>query len=228
MSPAATGAFADKPTIDGYRHGRVPRAVREQQMLDVAEEVFTELGFDAASIEEICRRANLKRPLFYTYFGGKDGLYLACYRRARGELEQRLAAAAAEGDPEAPGAFREAVGRLVRTYFEFLADAPSRWDMLYGPGAATAGPVGEEIAKLRFGTVDLLAAVIKRYSGSKLDDRTLLAFAHATSGTAEQMARFWRRVPGNSIDEVADVCARFIWSGLSQVESKRASAKGRG
>jgi hypothetical protein len=94
--------------------------------------------------------------------------------------------------------------------------------MLYGTGAATAGPVGEEIAKLRFGTVDLLAAVIKHYSGSKLDDRSLLAFAHATSGTAEQMARFWRRVPGNSIDEVAEVCARFIWSGLSPLERKAA------
>src|ERR1700761_5738081 len=82
--------------VEGYRHGRVPRERREQQMLDVAEAVFCELGYTGASIEEICRRAGLKRPLFYTYFGGKPGLYLACHQRARAELDARFAAAAAE------------------------------------------------------------------------------------------------------------------------------------
>ena len=125
IAPEPAGGSA----IGGYKHGRVPRELREQQMLDVAEEVFTEHGYDGASIEEICRRAGLKRPLFYTYFGGKEGLYLACYRRARSELDERLATAGtAEGvQPATPEAFRQTVEPIVRAYFDFLAASPSRW-----------------------------------------------------------------------------------------------------
>src|ERR1700745_2539863 len=124
-----------KPTVQGYKHGRVPRELREQQMLDAAEAAFTEYGDDGPSIEEICRRAGVKRPLFYTYFGSKEGLYLDCYRRARTELDQRIAAPPPPPTPRerTPEALRKVLDAVVGAYFEFLAATPSRWDMLYGP-----------------------------------------------------------------------------------------------
>src|SRR5437879_6412202 len=93
--PMAGAPTTVEQTVNGYRHGRVPRALREEQLLDIAEQVFTELGYQGGSIEEITRRAGVKRPLIYTYFGGKDGLYIACYRRAREEFDRRLARATA-------------------------------------------------------------------------------------------------------------------------------------
>ncbi len=215
----ATAEPARRGAIGGYKHGRVPRELRERQMLDVAEEVFTEYGYDGASIEEICRRAGLKRPLFYTYFGGKEGLYLACYRRARAELDQRLgtAAAAAHSDRPTAEARRQIIDSIVRAYFDFLSASPSRWDMLYGPGAATAGPIADEIARLRMATVDLLAAVIRRYSPPDTDEAQILAFANAGSGSAEQLARWWRHNPQITIDRLAELATSYNWAGLSQL-----------
>jgi AcrR family transcriptional regulator len=200
--------------IDGYRHGRVPRELRERQLLDVAETVFTELGYEGASIEEVCRRAGVKRPLVYTYFGGKDGLYLACYRRARAELDERLAAAG-EGVPvDGRDLLRQAVAGMARAYFGFLADAPGRWDMLYGPGAARTGPIAAEVVDLRFRTVDRIADAYRRYARPGTDERTIAAFAHATSGTGEQLARWWRREPEMSLDDVVALATDFIYTGI--------------
>jgi AcrR family transcriptional regulator len=215
----ATAEPARRGAIDGYKHGRVPRALREQQMLDVAEEVFTEYGYDGGSIEEICRRAGLKRPLFYTYFGGKEGLYLACYRRARAELDQRLAAAgtATSNDESTPEALREVLDRLVRAYFDFLAASPSRWDMLYGAGAAAAGPIADEISRLRMATVDLLAAVISPYLSPGTNQETILAFAHSGSGSCEQLARWWRRNPQLTIDRLVELATGYNWAGMAQL-----------
>ncbi len=212
MESAAVEPLPPRPEIEGYRHGRVPRELREQQLLDVAEAVFTECGFDAGSIEEITRRAGIKRPLIYTYFGGKEGLYLACYRRARTELDQHLARAGSQSAT----AGHEVMDSIIHAYFEFLATSPSRWDMLYGPGAATAGPIADEIADLRNRTVEVLAQIIRRYMPAGMDDLTVLAFAHAASGSGEQLARWWRRNPELTIDRLADLASRYIWTGLAQ------------
>jgi AcrR family transcriptional regulator len=205
---------SEPATIEGYRHGRVPRELRERQMLDVAEQVFCDLGYTGASIEEICRRAGLKRPLVYTYFGGKTGLYLACYRRARAELDARFAAV--ESTPPAGDgpALRQAFVAISRTYFEFLAESPTRWEMLYGAGAATSGEVAEEIAQLREKTIGVLASIIERHAAPGTPPDVVAACAHATSGTGEQLARWWRRSPEIPIEEIAEHAARFIWGGL--------------
>jgi AcrR family transcriptional regulator len=79
-----------KPLVSGYRHGRVPRAVREQQLLDLAERLFIENGYDSFSIEDLCRAARISRPIVYEHFGSKEGLYLACLRRIRAEFEDTL------------------------------------------------------------------------------------------------------------------------------------------
>src|SRR3954447_9652887 len=55
----------------------MPRAEREEQMLEVAGEVFAERGFHAASMDEIAERADISKPMLYAYFGNKEGLYSA-------------------------------------------------------------------------------------------------------------------------------------------------------
>jgi AcrR family transcriptional regulator len=221
MSAASEKPPAGGQEIGGFRHGRVPRELREQQLLDVAEEVFTELGYDGASIEEVSRRSGVKRPLFYTYFGGKEGLYLACYRRARHQLDEQLAGAGAAivaaGEVSGAEGLRAIVGGMSHAYFEFLASSKASWEMLYGPGAAIAGPIAEEVAQLRRDTVQLLADVLRNYADPAIDDKTVLAFAHAASGAAEQLAHWWRHAPELTLEQLKDTASRFTWAGLAQV-----------
>lgn len=56
----------------------VSRADREQQIITVAVEEFGRQSYTCASVAAIAQRAGISKPLIYSYFDSKDGLYLAC------------------------------------------------------------------------------------------------------------------------------------------------------
>ena len=61
--------------------GRPSREETQQRLLDGAYEAFCAVGFQAATIEDICHRAGFTRGAFYSNFTGKDELLLALWHR---------------------------------------------------------------------------------------------------------------------------------------------------
>lgn len=59
---------------------------RRAQLLDLAEEVFTNLRYDEVSMEDIATRAGISRALLYRHFAGKQVLFAAVYQRAADRL----------------------------------------------------------------------------------------------------------------------------------------------
>ncbi len=209
-SEMATSTKLSTRNVNGYRHGRVPRPVREQQLLDVAEEQFATRGYDGASIEEIARLAGVTRPIVYDHFGGKEGVYLACLGRARGELEEMILAATASASTP-----REMLDRGIGAYFEFVERRGQRWAVLFG-GAALTGPAAEEVARLRFATVARIAELVAAIAlGAEAG--TVEAFAQAISGSAEQVAKWWRANPQFTREQVVAYQCAFAWSGLREI-----------
>ncbi len=60
---------------------RLPRAVRERQMLDSAVRVFSRRGYHAASMDEIAEDAGISKPMVYAYLGTKEEVFLAALHR---------------------------------------------------------------------------------------------------------------------------------------------------
>ncbi|MCE2746110.1 MAG: TetR/AcrR family transcriptional regulator [Burkholderiales bacterium] len=57
---------------------------RREEILDAAELVFSEKGFDAATMDQVARKARVSRALVYVYFKDKAALHLAiCLRGLR-------------------------------------------------------------------------------------------------------------------------------------------------
>jgi len=69
---------------------RLPREIREQQVLDAAVRVFSQHGFHTASMDEIAEVAGVSKPMVYAYLGTKEELFIACLRREAARLEDRL------------------------------------------------------------------------------------------------------------------------------------------
>ncbi|MCB1490246.1 MAG: TetR/AcrR family transcriptional regulator [Rhodobiaceae bacterium] len=57
--------------------------VKREQILDGAKRVFTRLGFDAASMNDITREANVSKGTIYVYFANKEELFEALIERER-------------------------------------------------------------------------------------------------------------------------------------------------
>jgi AcrR family transcriptional regulator len=188
--------------------GRIPRAAREQQLLDIAEDLFARHGYDAVSIEDVARHAGITRPVVYDHFGSKDGLYLACARRARAEFEQSLqGAVTGVADP------REQLLRGGDAFFQVLERDPRRWAILFGVSAPLQGEFGEALNELRSHTIERIVQVLQAIVPGTPHDE-LSPFAHALSGAGEQLGRWWLAHPDVPRARVAELFRDFAWSGV--------------
>jgi AcrR family transcriptional regulator len=61
-----------------------------QRIMDVAEELFAEQGYDGTSLRQIAERAALKQPGLYNHFAGKQALYEAVLFRALNPMAEAL------------------------------------------------------------------------------------------------------------------------------------------
>jgi TetR/AcrR family transcriptional regulator, transcriptional repressor of bet genes len=64
---------------------------RRRQLIEATIESIAELGFNATTIAEIARRANVSTGLVSFYFGDKDGLLEATLRHLARELSRAVA-----------------------------------------------------------------------------------------------------------------------------------------
>jgi AcrR family transcriptional regulator len=83
-----------------------PRRRREEtaeRLLDAALETFAEVGFAAASVEDICSRGGFTRGAFYSSFKTKDALFAALFARETAanlaRAEEQLTGIEDEADP---------------------------------------------------------------------------------------------------------------------------------
>ena len=81
------------------------RAATVERLLDAALETFADIGFAAASVEDICRRGGFTRGAFYSSFRTKDELFEALFLRETARnfarAEELLIGIEDEADPVA-------------------------------------------------------------------------------------------------------------------------------
>jgi AcrR family transcriptional regulator len=209
--------------VANHKKGRVPRALREEQILDIAEELFLTQGYERTSIESICRIAEVSRPTVYSLYENKGAIYLACVRRARAMLERALAEAAlSTTDPY------EQLLRGGEAHFAVLEQDPRRWQLLFGkPGLS--GELAEELAAERFHTVETIAALLRNYAPEADQDR-IDAYANLISGAAEQLGRWWLYNRHIARETISRMQSDFVWSGARDLreDGGSASVDGRG
>jgi TetR/AcrR family transcriptional regulator len=99
-------------------------AASRRAILDAAEQLFAERGYDRASLGEIGRRAGVSAALPAYFFGGKEQLYAAVLNRLLAERERRLEplAARAAAELERTGELRPALELLIDGYIDFLCE----------------------------------------------------------------------------------------------------------
>lgn len=60
---------------------RLPPDVRREQILDAAERLFAQRGYEAVTAREVAREAGITPGLLNHYFGGKRGLFVTLVER---------------------------------------------------------------------------------------------------------------------------------------------------
>jgi len=187
---------------------QVPRAVREEQMLEVAGEVFALRGFHPASMDEIADRADISKPMLYAYFGSKDGLYSAYMDRVGADLLGAMDAAV-----DSTLAPADQVLASMTAFLGYVEEHRPGWAVLQAELASGAGPLAADVARVRAAIVKRMAALL----ASELDPTLADALAHGFVGAGESLATWWLDHPEATR---ADMAARIMdvgWVGVGGV-----------
>ncbi|MDO9410439.1 TetR/AcrR family transcriptional regulator [Patulibacter sp.] len=197
------------PVVGDFPHGRVPRAVREQQVLRIAQSLFAERGYQGASMDELASRAGVSKPVVYDLVGSKESLYLRCVERAGRALAELVAdAALTESDPER----RMRAGAVA--FLHFVAEEHGGWDLLL-----TAGPEpgSEPILAIRAQQSALLTELTRETVGGfgvELDEWRIEALAHALNGAFEGLAYWWQANRDVPPEELVDWITALFYPGI--------------
>ena len=191
-------------SVEDYAHGRVPRAVRERQLLDLAEELFAERGYGGASMEELARRAGVTKPVVYELFGSKEGLFTACVDRTIERLASDISAAVrAETDPET----RLRAGGLA--FIRFAAGNRVTWELM-----SMGGKFAEKARAVRSSQAELVRGLMAEMATEGTDPRELEVAAHAVNAAYEGVAHWMWDHPDVPIEQIADWIADVLMPGL--------------
>ena len=129
------------------RYSRLGPEQRREQILDAANALFADRGYEEVSIEDIARSAGVTRGLVHHYFGGRKDVYVALLERLGALREEQLR----------PPRGRSAHARL--------ADTVSRWlDWTEANRAIYLGTIapGEDVAdpEVRRVVADLMGRAV--------------------------------------------------------------------
>lgn len=185
----------------------VPRADREEQILSVALAVFGNEGFAATSVAAVAERAGISKPLIYSYFGSKEGLYTACLHRA-GALVADEIERIARGD--SVGLERALL--TLEGIFRLLEPQPHLWRLFFDPTAPRDGAVVAEIA----GYTDRITALavdgvseMLRLSGDT-DPLDVSAMTAVWMSIVDALVTWWLDHPEESATAMTERCIRLF------------------
>ena len=192
------------PRIEDFKHGRVPRAVREHQLVELAEQLFAERGFARTSMDELARRAGVTKPVIYELFESKDGLFRACVDRAIERMADSIVEAfRSETEPEA----RLRAGGLA--FLRFARDNRVAWDLM-----GMQGRFAEQAQTVRRDQAQLIRTLMAEIAPEGTDPQELEAVAYAVNSAYEGAAHWIWEHPHAPVEQVADWIVALLLPGL--------------
>jgi AcrR family transcriptional regulator len=192
---------------------RLPREVRERQILDAAVRVFSERGYHNASMDEVSDVAEVSKPMIYAYLGSKEDLFAACIHR---ESQRLLAAVAAGVRTELPPDTQLWHG--LAAFFEYVGEHRESWRVLHRQSISQGGPFSDELLAMRRQAISLVDTLLVRVATKKgLADNATESLAAALVGAAESLADWWLDNPDVPSRVVASRLMNLVWMGFGNL-----------
>ncbi|HEY0505506.1 MAG TPA: TetR/AcrR family transcriptional regulator [Lysobacter sp.] len=116
--------------------GRPKDMGKRAAILEAAKRMFTQHGFDGASMDQIATEAGVSKLTVYSHFGDKDALFLAA---VESHCDLSLPSALFEPAPDTP--LRQRLMEIARAFYAMVAapEAIAGHRMLCAPQMATSG-----------------------------------------------------------------------------------------
>lgn len=211
--------MADQQDDERPRSRRLPRAVRERQILDAAVEVFAKNGFHNASMDEISETASISKPMLYAYLGAKDELFAACVRREAARLVEAIGTEVEPGLSPA-----DQLWRRLHLFFEYVRCNKAGWQLLHRQGEASGEPLIVEHSEWRERAIALITNLLAEATVGRdkpMHTEQTEPFAAALVGAGEALVEWWFQHPEHTADGMARRLMNLLWLGFGELVEGR-------
>lgn len=185
----------------------MPRAVREQQMLDAAVQMFSVNGYHETSMDVIAAEAQISKPMLYLYYGSKEDLFAACLSRELGRFIETVGA-----DIDTSLSPREMLRRIIVSVLEYIDANRASWIVLYTQ-ATSSQAFAHTVREGREKVIDMVARLLESGTRDPAPDSDFHMMAVALVGAGEAVAA---RVSAGDADvgEASELLINLFWRGL--------------
>jgi AcrR family transcriptional regulator len=194
------------------RSGRLTAAARRAQLIEVGRAVFAESGYEATSVEEIAARAKVSKPILYSHFGGKEGLYAVVVDREVEHILGKIAEAVSSGTP------RARLEQAVVAYLTYVQEHPEGFAVLL----RDAPKQSSELPALMYDLADRIGDVFEeQFSEAGYDAKVAPIYAHALVGMVAFVGQWWTESNQSpSLETVASHIGTLAWTGLRHLPKR--------
>ncbi|KAA0111244.1 TetR/AcrR family transcriptional regulator [Mycolicibacterium sp. P1-5] len=193
---------------------RLPRAVREQQMLDAAVQMFSVNGYHETSMDVIAGEAQISKPMLYLYYGSKEELFGACLAR---ELSRFIEAVREDIDlKQSP---HDLLRSVILSVLQYIDANRASWIVLYTQ-ATSSQAFAHTVREGREKIIDMVARLLEAGTRNPEPGTDFHMMAVALVGAGEAVAT--RVSAGDAdVDEAADMLINLFWRGLKGAPSDK-------
>jgi AcrR family transcriptional regulator len=192
---------------------RMTAAERREQLIEIARTVFSEKGFDGASVEEIAARAEVSKPVVYEHFGGKEGVYAVVVDR---EVRQLLGMMREALTADSPRVLIEQAAFALLDYIEQSSEG-FRILVRDTPLGSASGSYVSIIGDIATRVEGILVDQFKRRG---FDPRAAPMYAQMLVGMVGTTGQWWLDARKPAKEVVAANLVNLAWNGLSGLEKK--------
>ena len=149
------------------KYSRLDPGQRREQILDAANALFAERGYDEVSVEDIASSAGVARGLVHHYFGGRKQVYIALLERLGAVREQQL-------PPPVGRSARARVADNVSRWLDWTEQNRTIWLATLGRGEDIADP---DIRAVVLDLVRRAVAILAAHHADIAEDSPRLRYA---------------------------------------------------
>lgn len=184
---------------------------RRAQILDVGRSVFAGVGYEAASIEEIAKRANITKPVVYEHFGGKEGLYAVVVDREVRALVESITTALQGDHP------RVLLEQAALALLDYVESHPDGFKVLLrdSPIPGGQGSLASVLGDIAGQVEHILANEFKQRG---FDPKLSPIYSRALIGMVVLVGEWWQKVGKPKREVVAAHLVNLAWNGLKDLQ----------
>jgi AcrR family transcriptional regulator len=201
---------------------RLEPATRRALIEKAATRVFAERGYEAATMQEIARAANVVASVIYDYYQSKQALYVALLEQHGRALIGETIHTSVDSDP------RTELHSRIDAFLRAIEDDPFVWRLMFRdpPGNVEVGAVHTRVqteASEAIGAALTAKASSNPLRGDPSEPVATAVLAEMIKSSLNGLAAWWWEHREIDRAVLTSVATALLWNGLAQFPGETAS-----